>query len=575
MSHPLPQFPLLQFTFYSLQFCGAPVQTWRGHQLLSAVQEWYLPFIQGGTPVPLSLSIDLAWMLMNPRDSPHGFVPPQIQTQVSSDVLELSSQYRQTLDAFRQQDDFQFATELVQTTHDEQRRTQVIKTFLETVFAPISGIGNVYSFTTRDLKIDKIQITTQGAAIGIRMPNGTVKTGNVRLGVIHKIAETPEGRMIRDVLGKWVNYFQSHTLSQVLSSELKIVLELTATTRFGKGRVDYLFLNWILNRPVLDEVEEEDPVPQMVDEEIPTNPYQTEGQTGGYIDIQRRKFSGSLGSVLPSELGLWRVQQLMLQKLLNEGMLTYVRESFEFIDRELRLLFCFVVDNGGGMMQPDRRYHPDLPKGLTPYMRGRSLAALMSRDLCRFLPRKDVFADAGIYLWSPQSGNQQRAETTCPAEMNLFDLNRTMANDRFRFMRYLMSLDPELFYSRISEAEADVRTHLERNPDEFVQNRHRNKRYHGRHIILLTSSETSHDLLSGMSLELDLGMTGSDSLLVVHCDVDESTYGLECPDYFGSTSVRSQVSEEFLRKSFLEMVIAKAAGKPMTNELLQEMEMLA
>lgn len=572
MSHVLPQFPLLRFTFYSLQFCGTPVETWRGQQLMTAVHQWYLPFIQAGAPVPLSLAIDLAWLLLNPRDTPHGFVTNQ---KVTKEVAQLSQQYRKTLDELRQQEDFLFVTELVQTIHDEQRRNQVIKTFLETLFFPISGIEKVYSFTSRDLKIHSARINSKGAEITLKMPNGSLKSGNVRFGVINKVADTTEGLVIRDVLSNWIDYFQKHQLSEVLTPDLKIVLELTATSRFGKGRVDYLFLNWLLNRPTVEDVEEEEPAPRMVDEEIPTNPFQTEGQTGGYIDVQRRKFSGSLGAVLPSELGLWRVKPLMLQKLLNEGMLTYVRESFEFIDRELRLIFCFIIDNDPRMLQTRKDVHPDLPRGLTPYIRARALAALMSRDICRFMPREDVLVDTGMYLWSPNKRDSQQAEQSCPAELNVFDVDRTTASDRFKYLRYLMSMDPELFYSRIRESDANIRSHLEQNPDEFIENRHRHKHYHGRHVVVLSSNDTSEELIEGLTLELELGSTGCDSLFIVNCDTDESTLGLESPDQVGAGSFRTQVSEEFLRQTFLESVICKAAGKPLRNDLLIEMETLA
>lgn len=569
MKQTLPQFPLLQFTFYSLQFCGTSVRTWRGQQLMTAVNQWYIPFIQAGSPVPLSLVIDLATLLLNPREVPQQF---QTKTAVSPELNELSKQYRDILDHLKKDPDFQYIVGLVQSTSDPAQQSQLIRSFLEIMFAPISGIRNVYSFTNRDLEIEKARITSRGAEIVIRMPNGTVKSGQVFFGGLHKVAETSTGYVIRDVLIQWIEAIAERPLSELFTPPLKIVLGLTATTRSGKGRVDYHLLNWLLNRTSIEGVEQEDPEPKMVDEELPTNPFQTEGQTGGFMDVQLRKFSGRLGEVLPSELGFWKYKPLMLQKLLNEGMLTYVRESFEFIDRELRLLFCFIIDNHPSMLQTRLDTHEDLPKGITAYIRARALAALMCQDLCRFLPRKNVYTETGLYLWSTPGGPHDPFQQPCPAEFDLLGIEATQAEDLFFFLRALMSSAPELFYSRVGEAESQTRSHLESNPDEFILNRHRQKRFHARHLIILSSRETSEELLTSLQLDLHAQSSGPDSIFVVNCDVDETTCGLECPDQFGHSEIRSRVSEEFLRQAFIHMVTSKAAGKPVTSELFMNLE---
>jgi hypothetical protein len=571
MNEQSPQLQLLRYTFYSLQFSATPVATWRGQQFATAVNQWFMPFIQSGWPVPLSLSIDLAAMLLNPRETPQGFTG---EAAAAPELLDLARRYRETLTGFRKAEEFQFVTELVQTTPDPARQTQVIRSFLEMMFAPIAGMKHAYSFNTRSFQVQQAAINSRGAQLVVRTGAGeSLQKGKVGFGAVRKIAHTPEGRAVQNVLDVWCDFFEKHPLSEVLTPDLRLVLELTATTPFGKGRVDYALLNWLLHRPDLEDVEELEPAPTMVDEEIPTNPYPIEGQVGGYIDVQRKRFSGNLGEVLPMELGLWEVKTLMLQKLLNEGMLTYVRENVEHIDKELRLLFCFVVDNDPRMLLPRPDHHPDLPGGLTPYIRARALAARMLQDLCRFLPRQEVFVDCGLFLWSP-GGISKRNHIVCPAEVDLFWMERTSAADQYRFLRHLMQADPELFYSKLGEAEHQVRPHLEPDPDEFMRNKQHKRRFHCRHVVLLTSAETEVPLVESLDLDLYLGMAGPDSLFLVHCDVTENTYGVECADDVGPAMNPAQIGESALRQSFLEAVMHKAAGKPLTSSLMEKTEVM-
>src|SRR5262249_6175595 len=152
------------------------------------------------------------------------------------------------------------------------------------------------------------------------------------------------------------------------------------------------FLHELLRAGLSPDVEEVKPRPRRIDEVVPTEAYEADGQIGGYIDIHIKRFTGNVAELLPIELALLphkarAHRALLAHKLFNEGVLTYVREDFERLDKELRVLICLVVDAHRGMSDVPADAHPSFGRGLTPYVRARTLAALFLQDLARYMPR--------------------------------------------------------------------------------------------------------------------------------------------------------------------------------------------
>ena len=336
-----------------------------------------------------------------------------------------------------------------------------------------------------------------------------------------------------------------------------------------------------LNRKPIHDVETLPPNPRVVEEQEPKNVDEVEGQTGGYIDVAKRKFRGNVSEVLPAELSLWGHRAMMFDTLLNKGVMTYVRENFEYVENELRVLICFVIDISQAMRQARSDAATELGHGLTPYIRARALAALMMQDLSRFMPREDVRVDCGVYLWSskPQAG--QAVEATCAGVIDLFAWTREEANDRLTYLKRLTDQMPELFYGRLTQEDAEARPELEPSPFDYIDLRHQSKRYHSRHVVLLSCSATVGHLTEDVPpLGLDANDSGPDSIHLVTCDVSRATVGvarvasLDYGNDFADGVLPGRMSETRLRSQFVNLAILKGAGRPaldLSAELWEEL----
>ena len=54
-----------EFTFSSLFFCGTRIESFRGPQLLTVINRYYMPFIRRGWAVPLAFVLDVSALLLH------------------------------------------------------------------------------------------------------------------------------------------------------------------------------------------------------------------------------------------------------------------------------------------------------------------------------------------------------------------------------------------------------------------------------------------------------------------------------------------------------------------------------
>ncbi|MEK6261918.1 MAG: hypothetical protein AABP62_25245 [Planctomycetota bacterium] len=559
---------LKRFTFYSLEFAATPVTTWRGERFRSVLNRMYLPFIRSGWPVPLSFVLDICTLLLNPGTMPSSgarssTVPPEFR--------RLTTIYPAVLQRLRQHPVFESMHPLLESLPDSSRQDQAVAAFLNFLVAGASGFESIYTFDTRDLVLEQAAITEQGIKLVTVGSDRKPRTETFPFRGLKPLRDAPETVAAHDVLLMLCEYFETHPLETIITADLRLVLEIAARTRSGKGRVDYRLLSWLLGRSRIEDVESLPPHPRVVQELQPTNMQEVEGQTGGYIDVAKKRFRGSVGEILPAELGLWNHRALTLQKFLNEGVLTYVRENFEYIEHELRVLLCLVIDNSLPMRQAREDAAPELGQGLTPYIRARALAALMLQDLACFLPRENVRVDCGVYLWHPKASTETTGEVSCAGTIDLFSWSPAGAQDRLAFLRGLTAPMPELFYARLTQEDAEARPELEPNPFQYVEHRHRSCHYHCRHIVLLSSSATIDALVDAVPpLGLEASDSGPDSLHLVTCDVNQATLGVarvSAMDYdIGPAGLlHGRSSEHQVRFQFVNTVLRKGAGKPVDD----------
>jgi hypothetical protein len=183
------------------------------------------------------------------------------------------------------------------------------------------------------------------------------------------------------------------------------------------------------------------------------------------------------------------------------------------------------------------------------------------------MPRQDVKLDLGVYITSGESNERFRVQ------LDLFQKwTPPEARDRFRFLRGLAGEMQHLFFSRIMPEDNRVNRVLEGDFREFMRNRHRQKQYHCRHLVYLTSSATAPSLVVGDEPRLDAHDTGPDSIHVIGCDLENVTLGISTPcslpDAARGVQGASfgQTSEKRLRQQFLETVFLKAAGRSALKE---------
>lgn len=586
--HP-KQMELARFTLWSLQFTSTSVGSWRSERLLRIINRVYLNLIRSGWPVPLSFALDVTAMLLHSMAAPREF--PVVQwKRCPQPIRDLSNRYRSMLARLRRDPVFSRMADLLREIPEPEDQDNAVAALLPFLVKAAGGFQNIYSFRSREMTVRVTKIAPRVAGLIWIDSEGKARKKRFSFRDVIGIMQESELQALMDVLHLLCDHFENTSLLQILTPERQLVIEIAARTPRGAARVDYRFLSWLLNRPVVNSMTEETPSPRFVREFVPTNVLETEGNSGGYIDVYRRSFGGSLSAVLPAELSLWDSRQVMLQKLLNEGVLTYVRENDEYIERELRVLVCMIVDNSPRMVQDTATAQGKPGRGLTPWMRARALALVLTQELARWMPRSDVRVDCGIYLWSQgdrDSDSTRRSPPTCQAEFDLFSWSRAEAADRLTFLSAMTRRFPEIFYGQVSQADAEVRPEQEASPYTFLKHRQQTRRYHCRHLIYLSSSGTLRDLLRDMpgDLHLETQESGSDSIHLITCDTDRTSFGIAGPDApaeawqmgagrssDGGLHLPGQIGEERLLHQIASTVILKGAGKSLMSQLADGLE---
>lgn len=581
------QIDLTRYTLWSLQFTGTTVTAWRGERLLRLVNRVYVELIRSGWPVPLSFLLDVATMLLYSMATPREF-PVVADARCPQSIRDLSNRYRAVLARLRRDTVFTEMVDLLREIEDPEEQDHAVATLLPFLVKAAAGFQNIYSFQSRDMTVRVMKIARQGAGMAWSDADGNPRKARHLFRDHRKAASQPETQAVIDVLHLLCEHFEQTRVQDILTPERQLVIEIAARTPRGASRVDYRFLSWLLGRPTLDDAPQEPPWPQFVHEVLPTNLLEVEGNSGGYIDVSRKTFRGSVSEILPAELGLWESRQFMLQKLLNEGVLTYVRENYEYIERELRVMLCIVIDNSPRMIQDAASGGDGVLRGLTPWMRARALGLALLQDLTRWMPRTDVSVDCGVYLWSNQPSTTKRSARqpaqTCQAQLDLFSWTRDAASRRLTFLSGLTEQFPEVFYGHVTSADAAARPELEASPYDFMKHRQSTRHYHCRHLIYLSSSSTLNSLLSETPSDLGFNATdsGPDTIHLVTCDTDQNSLGIARLDSLeeawqfmpafsatGDTPVRlpGQISEERLRHQIVSSIILKGAGKPLLSSV--------
>ncbi len=563
---------LLAFTFDSLYFCGTPVESLSGPRLKAAVNEWYMPLIRAGWAVPLAFILDVSTLLLQPW---MGF-KNRWKEDHPEEIRRLSRDYYQMLQKLRRQPVFAAVVELLDQTADEKRRNQAVKTFLRFFLSELGQFRDTYAFDTRDLKLEQARPAAgRIAGLVVRLA-GKMMQGDVVFDDVARRQKRNEFGTIVDMMRAITRQYSQRDLSEIFSEEERLMVEIAARSPAGIARIDYRFLQELLSSRGLSDVDEIEPRPRMEEKLIPTDSYEVDGPVGGYIDVNRRRFSGGVAEILPGELALCRHPAIMFHKLLNEGALHFVRENIECIEEELRVLFCFVIDVEDRMLRAPADAHPALGAGITPYIRARAVAARLIEDVVRFFPRKKVRLDLGLYLWSGKGGRIYRVEfdpfaAWTPAE----------AGNRFRFVAGLAARAPHLFFNRLGPDAAKENIALDDDPAQYLLRRNESRRYHGRHLVLLSSTHTAEHVVPQRDPGLLAASHTGDSIFLIACDVNRLSLGILCPQTVQAArdeqSARNygQISEERLRARFLRHVLMKAAGKTVDTEALDSLSDLS
>jgi hypothetical protein len=571
MADGIAKVDLRLFTFQSLYFCAVPVEHLSGERFVTCVNQWYMPLIRAGWAVPLSFVLDVTTLLQRPTTS----LRSRWKENARDEIRQLSLRYHQMLTGMRRQPIFTAAVDQVARTSQTAQRDQATKIFLRFLLAELAQFPNTFAFDVRDMRLSNARPSADGIHDVTMVYQGKQQKGTMLFGDPARLEGKNEFGTICNLLNSISDYYQTNPLQAFISPEEQLLVEIAARTSAATGRIDYRFLHELLSGGALSDIEEQEPHPPRVQRIVPTDSYEVDGQVGGYIDVNRRRFSGSLAEILPMELSLLKHPVLLYQRLLNDGALHFVREDIECIERELRLLFCFVIDVHDRMLASPADVHPLFGKGMTPYVRARVLASLLLMDLAQHLPRQDVHADCAVYLWSAHARHTYRTE---------FDLFATFSGDtasrRHSFAGAFAEQVPYLFYNRVPTEASQANPALDRDPCQYVSHRNQTRVYHCRHMFFFTSEHSAEHAFPGTEPGLQTGEHTRDSLFAVYCDVHRATLGIARPrsvqdaaDPLAKQEL-GQLNEERLRACIVDTVLMKAAGRAARTGKAQELSEL-
>jgi hypothetical protein len=550
---------LLSFALGSIRLAGTRIENFRGPLLLRVINDYYMPFITAGWTVPLAFVLDVSAMLLfggvaytTRWKDPH--LPPKLS--------DLSRRYYQMLREMRGNPLFRHVAHLVKGASSDARRNASIQVFLRFLLAELSHIPKVVAFNARDLRVHALRMRTdfiESASLTIAQK----RTNDVplNLDLTRVDLADPSNELLIDLMEFVAKYYSEHRLGEFISPEELFMIEYAARSDRSIERIDYHLLHRILTGPEVAKPETWPPLNTMVEEQIPTESYQQDGRIGGYVDINRKCLSETVSEILPAEFALARFREVLFHKLVNEGVLHYIREDIERIEPELRILFYFVVDSGSLMQKPPGEVHARLATGITPWVLGKSLMVELLRDLARYFPRKNVRADVVWYLWGPDEFG-----SPVPGYRDKFDLfawDAERSADRYEVATRLAEAAPAFFYHHLNPSDQNEFVPLDPDPWRNFEVLSQNRMYHCRNLVLFTSPMTRREFMPVTDLGVSGDEYGRDSICVVIPDPSRPTVDMEWPASLTATAYGrgGTLSEERLRSRFLETVLLKAAAR--------------
>jgi hypothetical protein len=548
---------LVQFMMGSLYFCGTKIDSFRGPQLMKVINNYYMPFVRSGWTVPLAFVLDVCAMLL------FGGVTYETRwknANLPEEMVLLSKDYYKMLRKMRGNVIFQHVYRLA-TSVGEARRDATIKVFLRFLLAELSQFREILPLKERDLTI----LDMRPGAKAIEGIRGYTPTGPLGKTFSFldpaRVLSAPIIEILAPLMRAITDYYGEHPLEEFISNEELFMIDYTARSDSSLERLDYHFLHRVLRGQDTPEPEAWPLLSTLVEEQIPTDTYQEDGRVGGYVDVNLKRLSETVSEILSCEFALVRHREVMYHKMLNEGVLHYIREDIERIEPELRVLFYFVVDTSWQMLTPPRQSHQRYAAGITPWVLSKALVADMLRDLCRYFPRQNVRADAVIYLWSP------KGEASLRECLDLLAWEPRDCASRFEFATRLAESVPAIFYHQLHQADQPEHGDLEADPWSNFERMCEARMYHCRHLALFTSPDTSGQFLPSSDLRVSGEARGRDSIWVVQPDLSQETVGITRPASLAGGVWDSQhagqgmLTEERLRWQFLQTVIAKAAAR--------------
>jgi len=553
---------LARFTFGSLYFSGTRFETFGGPQFLRIVNDYYMRFIRAGWAAPLAFVLDVSAMLLFPGVA---FANRWKQANVPQYLTELAVDYYRMLRNMRRNPLFRHVERLVSGSASRQRRDATIREFLRFLLAEFSEFREIVSFADRRLVVHNCR-PTAGAIRNLFMTVGDRKMINQQFPFVspERILAEPLVAVLAQMMRRVTDYYSAHPLQEFVSPEELFMIDYAARSDSSVARLDYHLLCRVLAGEEIEEPEQWPPLSSLVEEVVPTESYQQDGKIGGYVDVNRKRLSESVSEVLPSEFALKDYPEALYYKMINEGLLHYIREDIERIEPELRVLFYFIVDSSQYMLQAAEGIHEGLPRGLTAWVRAKALLVDMLRDVARFFPRKNVRADVVIYLWSPESpagGSHYR---------NVFDLFEWDAEhcaDRYAFVTDMAEMSPAYFHYQLHAGDQPASVRLDENPYRNFRRMCEDCRYHCRHLVLFTAAGNGAGFLPGSDPGLISHDYSRDSIWIVHPETSRRTVGIARPITVsgaagtGALGGRGRLTEDRLRCQFLEAVLLKAAAR--------------
>lgn len=566
-----PAIDFWHFTRDSLCFCLTPLSAWRGKQFVDVVNRWYVRMNAGGSPVPLAFLLDMGNFLLRPQCGLSG----TLRTRMNPEIGAILPEYQKMLRRLREQPEFEEVSKLLEEIEDRpDLQLETCRQFLKFLLVELEQFGGSYPFVRRErFKLASAETTSRGlkAVRGVCERPGRDAGDPSKLERLPGVIEVAALLKLRDnefrplvELLRWLSgYYLEKKLDAILSKEKRLYVQLAARDVSENG-VDAHFVSQVLQiEPIPDPIRRTFR-PDLREEDKRTERTRPDGPTAGYVDTRIRTFSGNVADVVPAEFGLAEQEAIFVNGLLNDGVQHFVREKIEHIERETRVLVCFVVDAGASLCVVPRSGHA------SPFVRARTVVAGMLSDLVRHFPREHTRLDVAICLFDGERG-VSRLRLTHPLKA----IEPEKSDDAYAFAGALAKLAPLLFLHGAALAShhpsEDDEQESMTDPGSFFQER-RSAKYHCRHFVLLSTDQALPSTLDAMQL---VGVTATATDMCLLATIDPALETLKVRVLEPHENLRDGAVESRrrgiggLRSLFLDHVLARAAREEPGSRTLE------